>query len=116
MMEIFSNPMFLAVAGVVVLLLVISFVRNKSGQSASNADSASHAQDASLPDELVAAIAGAVCVQPKIDMGISEEVIAVISAAVAAMGGGYTLRSVKRAKPARSAWATAGLMQNTQPF
>lgn len=50
--------------------------------------------------------------------GIDDEVVAVIAAAVAAMddGAGYVLRSVRRAREARPAWAQAGLMQNTQPF
>lgn len=54
-----------------------------------------------------------------VEDGISDEIVAVIAAAVAAMGGaagGFALRSVKRVREARSAWAAAGLMQNTQPF
>lgn len=54
-----------------------------------------------------------------IEDGISDEVVAVIAAAVAAMGsaaGGFAVRSVRRVKEARSAWTTAGLAQNTQPF
>lgn len=54
-----------------------------------------------------------------VEDGISDEIIAVISAAVAAMGsaaGGYALRSVRRVREARSVWAAAGLAQNTQPF
>ena len=52
-------------------------------------------------------------------MVIEDEVVAVIAAAVAAMGsaaGGFAVRSVRRVKEARSAWTTAGLAQNTQPF
>ncbi len=54
-----------------------------------------------------------------VEDGISDEVVAVIAAAVAAMGGaagGFALRSVRRVREARSAWASAGLVQNTQPF
>lgn len=54
-----------------------------------------------------------------VEDGISDEVVAVIAAAVAAMGsaaGGFAVRSVRRVKEARSSWATAGLAQNTQPF
>lgn len=54
-----------------------------------------------------------------VEDGISDEIVAVIAAAVAVMGGaagGFALRSVKRVREARSAWAAAGLMQNTQPF
>lgn len=54
-----------------------------------------------------------------VEEGISDEIIAVISAAVAAMDGGagnLVLRSVRRAREARPSWAQAGLIQNTQPF
>ncbi|MEM1485344.1 OadG family protein [Oscillospiraceae bacterium PP1C4] len=54
-----------------------------------------------------------------VEDGIGDEIIAVISAAIAALDGGagrFALRSVRRAKEARSAWASAGLTQNTQPF
>ncbi len=51
--------------------------------------------------------------------GISEEVVAAISAAVYTMYGmeGAKITSIRRtAQPARSAWATAGLLENTRPF
>ena len=55
----------------------------------------------------------------QVEEGVGDEVVAVIAAAVAAMGGeggGFVLRSVRRARGARPAWAQAGLLQNTQPF
>ncbi len=51
--------------------------------------------------------------------GVSDEIIAVISAAVSvAMGGqSFVIRSVKRSQPAgRSAWRNAGILENTRPF
>ena len=65
--------------------------------------------------------------------GIGDEIVAVIAAAVEAMGAGesgwYVLQSIQNAAPVvgtapqhqqvkggRPAWAQAGLMQNTQPF
>ena len=49
------------------------------------------------------------------EAGIPPEVVAVIAAAVCAMGGGkYTLRAVRRAD--RSAWARAGALDVTEPF
>lgn len=49
-----------------------------------------------------------------------EELIAVISAAVAAYtdGEGFTIKSVKKreGKRARSAWSAAGITENTRPF
>lgn len=50
---------------------------------------------------------------------IPEEVIAVISAAVATMYGGsekVKIKSVKRSRAKRSAWANAGVLENTRPF
>lgn len=53
--------------------------------------------------------------------GITDEVVAVITAAVAAMtastgGSGFVIKSIKQSKPLRNAWATAGLVDNTRPF
>ncbi len=58
---------------------------------------------------------------PIIADGVPEEVVAVIAAAVAAMsadGVQYSLRRIRPAcKPgARSAWATAGIAENTRSF
>ena len=51
--------------------------------------------------------------------GIPGEVIAVISAAVATMYGGkdkVRIKSVKKSGSKRSAWANAGVLENTRPF
>ncbi len=50
--------------------------------------------------------------------GISDEIIAVIAAAVSSMypQSSYTVKTVKRAKNTRSAWSTAGLLESTRPF
>lgn len=57
---------------------------------------------------------------PVIEDGIEEEVVAVIAAAVAAMSAGtgkkLVLKSVRASKPQRSAWASAGIADNTRPF
>lgn len=56
---------------------------------------------------------------PSVQNGIPEEVVAAIAAAVYTLYGstGHTITSIKRAeRPARSAWATAGLLENTRPF
>ena len=56
----------------------------------------------------------------KVEDGISEEVVAAISAAVAVMmsseGKTYQLRSIKRAGKNRPAWSIAGIQDNTRPF
>ncbi len=53
------------------------------------------------------------------DEEIPGEIIAVISAAVASMYGGekkVKIKSVKKSGSARSAWANAGVLENTRPF
>jgi len=55
----------------------------------------------------------------KVEEGISNEVVAAISAAVACILGPdkkFSLRSVKRQKSGRSAWNAAGVAENTRPF
>lgn len=58
---------------------------------------------------------------PTVEEGIPEEVVAVIAAAVTA----YTdpdkktetrIKSIKKANGGRSAWANAGVLDNTRPF
>ncbi len=58
---------------------------------------------------------------PVVDDGISDEVVAVIAAAIAAMSDGTARYVVRRISPARSQgtrpiWAAAGIADNTQPF
>lgn len=57
---------------------------------------------------------------PVVQSGISNEVVAAIAAAVAMMapeGKRYAVRSVSRRDAAgRSAWAAAGVADNTRPF
>lgn len=58
---------------------------------------------------------------PVVSDGVSDEVVAVIAAAVAAMSDGETRYAIRRIRPAgtkgtRPAWAAAGLLDNTRPF
>ena len=51
--------------------------------------------------------------------GVSDEVVAVISAAVASMYGSTAkvkIKSIKKSSASRSAWANAGVLNNTRPF
>ena len=54
------------------------------------------------------------------DDGVSDEVVAVISAAVAAMYDSPSKARIKSIKKSsnggRSAWANAGVLDNTRPF
>ena len=57
---------------------------------------------------------------PAVTDGIEEEIVAVIAAAVAAIGekSGKKLvvKSIKRSVSQRDPWAAAGLVDNTRPF
>ena len=56
---------------------------------------------------------------PTIEEGIPDEVVAVIAAAVAASfpsGSKPAIKSIKKASGGRSAWANAGVIDNTRPF
>lgn len=59
-------------------------------------------------------------IEPEItdDDTVPDEIIAVISAAVDAMYSKTrcTVKTVKRVRESRSAWSTAGLLENTRPF
>ncbi|MEE0856851.1 MAG: OadG family protein [Ruminococcus sp.] len=57
--------------------------------------------------------------EPVTQDGIPEEVVAVISAAVASMYDSpkrARIKSIKRSASGRSAWANAGVADNTRPF
>lgn len=56
---------------------------------------------------------------PSVQDGISEEIVAVISAAVATTygsSGKARIKSIKKSNGGRSAWANAGILDNTRPF
>lgn len=64
-------------------------------------------------------IAQAATPTPAVSDGVSEEVVAVISAAVATMYGSpekAKIKSIKKSNGGRSAWANAGVLDNTRPF
>lgn len=56
---------------------------------------------------------------PETEDGISDEIIAVISAAVAAMSDSYTVKSVKKVSlksSRRTAWGAQGISESTKAF
>ena len=73
----------------------------------------------SAPPVTAAMVEETAAVPPESD-GISEEIIAVISAAIAAIsassGKKLKLMSVKASGSSRKLWAQAGLNDNTRPF
>jgi len=73
-----------------------------------------------LPNEVIAAIAGAIAAQQS---GVSGEVVAAIAAALTMIWeeegnkNPFVIRSIKRVSgPARKAWNLAGVIDNTRPF
>ena len=99
----------------VVGLAVALFALNRS-RSSSGASEARPAEAPAMPaPPAPKAPAPAAPRAPQVEAGIPPEVVAVIAAAVCAMGGGkYTLKAVRRAD--RSAWARAGALDVTEPF
>lgn len=61
-------------------------------------------------------------IAPVVEDGISDEVVAVITAAIASLntnskGITYSLKSIKRSNnSSRRAWANAGIIENSRPF
>ena len=58
---------------------------------------------------------------PVVEDGVSDEVVAAIAAAIAAMSDGATQYVIRRIRPARTVgtrpvWAAAGIADNTKPF
>lgn len=113
---------FIIVFVVLILLIVIIMIYGKIIQAAQGA-SEKHKQkkkkvvvdDVPPPSTAAPAVFGT-----NADDGeIPGEVIAVIAAAVDAVygsGARTRIRSVKRSRPARSAWGRAGVADNTRPF
>ncbi len=86
-------------------------------------DSAVNAKKNNKSDDPVKAASPAPKAAPAqiVEDGISDEVVAVISASIAAVlgGSGFAIHSVRRAKETargRSVWSLAGMQQNTSPF
>jgi len=93
----------------IVLITLICIVRSY-GSKISEVSKNIHSEN---PKKFGSAVA------PAAQNGIPEEVVAAIAAAVYTLYGtaGHTITSIKRAeRPARSVWATAGLLENTRPF
>lgn len=109
-----SNTILTIVIAVVGLAVAL-FALNRS-RSSSDASEARPAEAPAMPaPPAPKAPVPAAPRAPQVEAGIPPEVVAVIAAAVCAMGGGkYTLKAVRRAD--RSAWARAGAFDVTEPF
>ena len=123
--EILSGAGLTILIGLVVVfaaLIALTFIfwlfgkfagtgRSKSDQPASAAPSPAPVKTVPAAQKPIPA--------PQVQAGISEEIVAAISAAVMSMapeGKQYVIRSVSRARGERPVWAAAGLAESTRPF
>lgn len=103
-----------------ILLILCVMIYGKIFQSINNKNE-KKAQDAKA-EKATESVKTIVKTTPAVSVedGIDEEVVAVISAAVVAMGAKsgkkMLVKSVRNAKPSRPAWANAGIADNTRPF
>lgn len=112
---------FIIVFVVLILLIVIITIYGKLIQAAQGASEKRKQKKKKVVIETQPVVTTAPAVfGDKPDSGeIPGEIIAVIAAAVDAVygsGARTRIRSVKRSRPARSAWGKAGVADNTRPF
>lgn len=114
---------FVVVFAMLILLIFIIKIYSAIVQKAQNAGSNSKknkkSKDEKPAEKPAVAPAPVVTASASTD-GISDEVVAVISAAVATMYGSSEkakIKSIKKSSDSgRSAWAKAGVLDNTRPF
>lgn len=114
---------FVVVFAMLILLIFIikiySAIVQKAQSAGSNSKKGKKNKDEKPAEKPAAASAPVVTASAATD-GISDEVVAVISAAVATMYGSSEkarIKSIKKSSDGgRSAWAKAGVLDNTRPF
>lgn len=95
--------------GLILLIVIVALMRNTQMKSMQNNVSTNSNQAIKVSSA------------PSIEEGISDEIVAVIAAAIASMtssdGTTYAIRGIKKAKSSgRPIWAAAGLQENTRAF
>lgn len=114
---------FVVVFAMLILLIFIikiySAIVQKAQSAGRNSKKGKKNKDEKPAEKPAAAPAPVVTASAATD-GISDEVVAVISAAVATMYGSSEkarIKSIKKSSDGgRSAWAKAGVLDNTRPF
>mgnify|MGYP004672376945 FL=1 len=114
---------FVVVFAMLILLIFIikiySAIVQKAQSAGNNSKKGKKNKDEKPAEKPAAAPAPVVTASVATD-GISDEVVAVISAAVATMYGSSEkarIKSIKKSSDGgRSAWAKAGVLDNTRPF
>ena len=115
---------FVVVFAVLLLLIFIikiySAILGKVQSTGKKTGKNKTTEEPSTPAPAVSAVQNpAAAASAETQDGIPEEIIAVISAAVAAMYGNdkkVRIKSVKKSGSRRTAWANAGVLENTRPF
>lgn len=112
---------FIVVFAMLLLLILIIKVYSTIVQKAQNGGKKKKKTNVTSTKQtaLAPAITQAAAPAPSVQDGVSEEVVAVISAAVATMYGSpekAKIKSIKKSNGGRSAWANAGVLDNTRPF
>ena len=101
------------------MLILLIFIIKIYGAIIQKAQDASKEKKAETVAETPAPVVAAPVAPAQTD-GVSDEVVAVISAAVATMYGSSEkarIKSIKKSSDGgRSAWAKAGVLDNTRPF
>lgn len=106
------------------VLILLTFIFWLFGKVLSGSRKEAAAKETPAPAPVIPAPAPAPIPAPAVQDGVSDEVVAVIAAAVASLapeGTTYTLRNVRRVpreqgRHGRPVWAAAGLADNTRPF
>ncbi|MBE6868786.1 MAG: sodium pump decarboxylase subunit gamma [Ruminococcus albus] len=112
--------------GLIILIVLVSLYGkifegiNKSAEAKAKAKAEAEAAAKAKAAEAEVKAEPAPAPAPAVEDGIEEEVVAAIMGALSVMyeGSGKkpVLKGVKAAKPRRSAWSAAGIMDNTRPF
>lgn len=104
----------------ILLVIILSLFGLVSKLKTKSANKKAEGKKADKADDTASVKIQEVSTAPAVEDGIEEEIVAVISAAIAEMsaksGKKLALKSIKAAKPQRTAWAAAGLIDNTRPF
>ncbi len=108
---------FIGLILLVIILLIFGLISKVKRMSS---DKKVHTDNEIKTGNTVLPSAEVVKATPEIEDDIEEEIVAVISAAISHMsaksGKKLALKSINAAKPQRTAWAAAGLIDNTRPF
>lgn len=103
-----------------ILLVIILSLFGLISKLRTSANKKAESKKADKTDDTLSVKVQTASTAPVVEDGIEEEIVAVISAAIAEIsaksGKKLALKSIKAAKPQRTAWAAAGLIDNTRPF